>query len=134
MSLDLFSENILDYYRNPRNKGVIEKPDFEARDSNPSCGDVIVFQLEVRKGVVCKARFGGSGCAISQASASMLAEKLEGLSLGECAAISSKQVLEMLGIPVNAQRLKCALLSLHVLKMMVSQKLGGKVRDDYLEL
>ncbi len=128
MSIDLFSENILDYYRNPRNKGVLAKPDLQARDTNPLCGDAIALQLQVSKGVILRARFEGTGCAISQASASLLAEKLEGMAVKQAAEISSKEVLEMLGIPVNGQRLKCALLSLHVLKKALSRQ------DDYLEI
>lgn len=134
MSLDIFSENILDYYRNPRNKGGLQKPDLQAADDNPSCGDKVLLQLELEKSKIVKARFQGTGCAISQASASMLCEKLEGMAIKHAVELSPQDILEMLGVAVNGQRLKCALLSLHVLKMSLKSRLGVKVEDDYFEL
>jgi len=127
MPLDLFAENILDHYRNPRNKGFIENPDIVAGDSNPLCGDVIDFQLKFNGNKIFEARFQGSGCAISQASASMLAEKIEGMPLEQAKCLSARNVFELLGIEVSGQRAKCALLPLWVLRKAISEKLGEKL-------
>jgi len=114
---DLYRENILDHYRNPRNYGELEDPDISHEEYNPLCGDRITIQLKVNDDDVIEAvRFHGHGCAISQASASMLTEMIEGMTLDEVKKITKEDVLEMLGIPIGPVRLKCALLSLKALK------------------
>jgi nitrogen fixation NifU-like protein len=114
---DLYREKILDHYQNPRNYGLLDDPDIFYEDDNPLCGDVIRIDVKLDEGGrVCQVGFSGEGCAISKAAASMLTEKVLGKSLDEVKQISKDDVLEMLGIQLGPVRLKCALLSLKVLK------------------
>jgi nitrogen fixation NifU-like protein len=114
---DFYRENILDHYRNPRNKGRLENPTHSHEENNPLCGDVIHIDLHVNgENVIDQVRFDGQGCAISQASASMLTEMLQGKTLDEAKELSKEDILEALGIEIGPVRLKCALLSLKVLK------------------
>ncbi len=113
---DLYRENIIDHYRHPRNKGHLDAADIHYRDVNPFCGDEITIELKVVDGRVVEAAFDGKGCAISQASASMLTEEILGKTLEELKLLEKEDVLEMLGIPMGPVRLKCALLPLKVLK------------------
>jgi nitrogen fixation protein NifU and related proteins len=122
----IYSEIILDYYRYPRNKGALSHPQIHARDSNPLCGDVVEMQLELdEKKVVKDVKFNGQGCAISQASASMLTELVKGKSLDEVRKISKEDVLSLIGGQLTAVRLKCALLSLKVLKTGIYDYIGS---------
>jgi nitrogen fixation NifU-like protein len=113
---DLYRDNIIDHYQNPRNYGKLEHPDISYEDSNPVCGDEIRMDLKIQDGRVVDARFSGHGCSISQASASMLTEEIIGKTLEEVQHIDKQYLLDMLGIPLGPVRLKCALLSLKVLK------------------
>ena len=113
---DLYRDNIIDHYQNPRNYGVLDQPDITYEDSNPVCGDEIRMDLKVQDGRVVDARFQGHGCSISQASASMLTEEIIGKTLDEVKQIDKHYLLQLLGIPLGPVRLKCALLSLKVLK------------------
>lgn len=113
---DLYRDFILDHYRHPRNAGTLEQPDATFEDLNPLCGDKIRMDLKLRDGRVEDVKFLGRGCAISQASASLLTERLVGMSLEDARQLSQEDVLEDLGIEISAARLKCALLSLKVLK------------------
>ncbi|UCC89037.1 MAG: SUF system NifU family Fe-S cluster assembly protein [Anaerolineales bacterium] len=114
---DFYRENILDHYRNPRNKGSLENPTHTHEEDNPLCGDVIRIDLHVNgEDVIDQVRFDGQGCAISQASASMLTEMVQGKTLEEAKKLSKEDILEALGIEIGPVRLKCALLSLKVLK------------------
>ncbi len=113
---DFYREYILDHYRNPRNRGVIESPDITYADSNPLCGDEIQIDLLVKDGAVDDVKFSGRGCAISQASVSMLTEMIEGKPIDEVKEITKEDVLELLGITLTPVRVKCALLGLKVLK------------------
>lgn len=114
---DLYRELILDHYKNPRNRGTLDPHDFSFEDENPLCGDKL--RIDVRLGAdkqVSEVAFTGRGCAISQASASLLTEAVLGKSLDEVKALSKEDILDMLGIELGPVRLKCALLSLKVLK------------------
>ncbi|HEY7994621.1 MAG TPA: SUF system NifU family Fe-S cluster assembly protein [Candidatus Eremiobacteraceae bacterium] len=122
----LYRDFILDHYRNPRNAGTLEQPDASFEDLNPLCGDKIRMDLRIRDGVVEDVKFKGRGCAISQASASLLTESIKGKRIAEIDAIGKEDVLENLGISISAARLKCALLGLKVLK----QALALKYADD----
>ena len=113
---ELYRENILDHYRNPRNRGTLERPDITFEDANPLCGDKLRMDFRIQDGKIAEVRFSGQGCSISQASASMLSEKLEGMSLEDAKKISREDILEMLGIELGPVRLKCALLALKTLK------------------
>ena len=130
---DLYRDYILEHYRNPRNKKPIENPDIVYEDSNPLCGDKLRFELKLSPDGQTVQDFGftGRGCAISQASASMLSEEIIGKPVKELAQISRDDVLENLGIPLSAQRLKCAMLSLKVLRgSLVKKELAGKYDFD----
>lgn len=113
---DYYRELIVDYYRNPRNKGAIADADISHEEHNPVCGDQIRIDLKVDDGRVADVKFSGHGCAISQASVSMLTEVIRGKTLDEVKQISKEDILEMIGIPLGPVRLKCALLGLKVLK------------------
>ena len=113
---DLYRDNIIDHYQNPRNYGALEHPDISYEDSNPVCGDELRIDLKIDQGRVADARFQGHGCSISQASASMLTEEIIGKTLDEVKQIDKQYLLDLLGIPLGPVRLKCALLSLKVLK------------------
>jgi nitrogen fixation NifU-like protein len=113
---DLYRDNIIDHYQNPRNYGTLEQPDVSYEDSNPVCGDEIRMDLKIQNEQVVDARFSGHGCSISQASASMLTEEIIGKTLEEVRRIDKQYLLDLLGIPLGPVRLKCALLSLKVLK------------------
>ena len=122
----IYSEIILDYYRYPRNKGQLPNPQIKAKDSNPLCGDIVEIQLELDgNNQVKDIRFNGQGCAISQASASMLTELVKGKSLDEVRKISKEDILSPIGGQLSAVRLKCALLSLKVLKTGLYSYLGS---------
>ncbi len=112
-----YREYILDHYKNPRNFGRLEKPTVSHEELNPLCGDVIGMDLRLAEGRIEDVRFHGRGCAISQASASLLTERLKGMPLEEARKISKEEVLEELGIEISPARIKCALLSLKVLKV-----------------
>ncbi len=113
---DLYREVILDHYQNPRNYGTLEPADISCEEDNPVCGDHIRLDLRLQGGRVADVRFSGHGCAISQASASMLTEAIQGKTLDEIKAFGKDDLLDLLGIPLGPVRLKCALLSLKVLK------------------
>lgn len=116
MTDSIYREIILDHYKNPRHKGVLEPADYTYEDVNPLCGDEIRIDVRVKDDQVDEIAFSGRGCAVSQASASILTELVEGMSLDEVKALTKDDLLEEIGIPVSAARLKCALLSLKVLK------------------
>jgi len=120
MSLDdLYRQDILDHSQNPRNFGVLERPDISAEDSNPLCGDKIRMDLKVKDGTIEDVKFTGVGCSISRAAASMLTEEIKGKTLEEVKQIGREEILEMLGIELGPVRLKCALLALKTLKVGV---------------
>ncbi len=131
MSADIYKEIILDYYRNPRNYGKLEKYDISARDSNPLCGDEVEMQIGVSDGgKIGEIKFYGKGCAISLASASMLTELAKGKPLEWVRELSKEDVLKMLGNPdLGPARIKCALLGMKVIKTGVYGYLGAKLTD-----
>jgi nitrogen fixation NifU-like protein len=130
---DLYRQYILDHFRDPRNYGAIEDADIHAADTNPLCGDRIAFDLKLQDGRVKEVRFSGRGCAISQASASMLSEKIEGASLEELRALTPQDVFDMLGVEIGPARQRCALLSLRVLHQGIGGKYTGRMDDDDLD-
>jgi nitrogen fixation protein NifU and related proteins len=122
---DFYRENILDHYKNPRNSGHLDHPTATAEGVNPLCGDELSVELEIDDGVVQDVRFNGHGCAISQAAASMISDVAKGKTVAEVRALGSEDVLEELGIPLSPIRLKCALLSVNVLRVAL-----GDASDD----
>jgi nitrogen fixation protein NifU and related proteins len=117
----LYAEEILDHYKNPRNYGHLEDADIHVDANNPLCGDRLSMDLDVEDGVVKDVRFSGRGCAISQASASMLTEQMVGERLEDLAGTTRDDILEMLGVPVSYARMKCATLSLGLLRLALAQ-------------
>ena len=114
---DLYREVIIDHYKNPTYRGHLDPNDITFVDDNPLCGDHIQIDLRVdENGRVKEAAFDGHGCAISQASADLLLESIQGKTLDEVKALTKQDVLDLLGIELGPVRLKCALLSLKVLK------------------
>ncbi len=114
---DLYREVIIEHYKNPAYRGSLDPHDLSFEDSNPLCGDHIRIDLRVdEQGMITDARFDGHGCAISQASADLLLESIVGKKLDDVKVLNKDHILELLGIELGPVRLKCALLSLKVLK------------------
>ena len=113
---DLYRETILEHYKNPQHRGTIDKPDYSFEDANPLCGDHIRMDVRAEGGRIVDARFSGRGCAISQAAADMLCERVIGMPLEEAKKLTRDDILEMLGIELGPVRLKCGMLALKTLK------------------
>ncbi|EMA59050.1 SUF system FeS assembly protein, NifU family [Halorubrum distributum JCM 13561] len=113
---DMYRQQILDHYKNPRNYGELEDPDFTHVGENPSCGDTIRMDVDLDDDgeTVEAVRFTGDGCAISMASASMLSERLHGMPVDELDALDTDDVTEMLGVDISPMRVKCAVLGRQV--------------------
>jgi nitrogen fixation protein NifU and related proteins len=109
----MYAEIILDYYRHPKNKGTIENPTTTARDLNPLCGDEIQIQLQITEEIITEAKFEGKGCAISQATTSILTEIIKEKKISEVP--TQKELLEKIGVKISPARIKCALLGHNVL-------------------
>ena len=117
MSSEMYREQIIDLYENPLNRGKLDPHDFSYEEDNPLCGDVIRIDVRLDEtGRVADIAWSGEGCAISQAAASLLTDEIRGLALAEVKAYPKETLLELIGIPLSMQRVKCALLSLKVLK------------------
>jgi nitrogen fixation protein NifU and related proteins len=119
----LYRDEILEHYRRPHNFGTLEHPDVSVEGSNPLCGDRITLMLDLDdSGHVSDVAFTGRGCAISQASASLLTDTLRGRSADDLLSLGKDDVLELLGIEISPARLKCALLSLDTLQRALSER------------
>jgi nitrogen fixation protein NifU and related proteins len=117
MDSSIYREQIIDLYEYPLNRGTLDPHDFSYEEDNPLCGDVI--RIDVRlddEQKVTAVAWSGDGCAISQASASLLTEEVKGMSLDELKTFPKERLLELIGVPLSMARVKCALLSLKVLK------------------
>jgi nitrogen fixation NifU-like protein len=132
----LYREVILDHYKNPRGHGTIEGADAEAEGQNPLCGDeVSIFVQFAEDGeTIDDVKFSGRGCAISQASTSMLMEMAKGRTASEIAALPKDDLLDELGIPLSPVRLKCALLGLGVLKVALHRAKGTPLPEEWAGL
>ena len=137
----LYREVILDHYKNPRGHGVIEEPDAQAEGLNPLCGDEVTIYVQFGDDgeTIDEVKFSGRGCAISQASTSMLMEMVKGRTAAEIAELPKEELLEEVGIPLTPVRLKCAMLGLTTLKVALHKAKGTPLPDglagfDELEL
>jgi nitrogen fixation NifU-like protein len=120
---DLYRDEILEHYRQPHNFGTLPVPDAIYEGHNPLCGDRITLMLTIdESGAIDDVAFNGRGCAISQASASLLTDRLRGLSLHDAEALTNQDVLDLLGIEISPARLKCALLSIDTLKRALDER------------
>jgi nitrogen fixation NifU-like protein len=113
---DLYRDYILEHYRRPHNFGVLENATATQEGANPLCGDRITLQLRVTGDQIAAVGFTGRGCAISQASASLLTDEIKGKPVATASGMSSSDVLDLLGIEISPARMKCALLSLETLQ------------------
>jgi nitrogen fixation NifU-like protein len=131
---DLYRELIIDRYKNPHFRGDLDPNDISYEDDNPLCGDQIRIDLRVdESGIITEALFNGHGCSISQASADLVIESVIGKSLDDVKKMNKEDVLDLLGIELGPVRLKCALLSLKVLKAGVYGLNAGEATDDLVE-
>ena len=119
---ELYRENILDHFRNPRNFGRLQQCTMREKETNPVCGDEIEIFIHLKDETAAEVKFFGKGCAISQAAASMLTEHVKGKSLEEIQKIQPEEVLEMLGISLGFIRKKCGLLCLKTLQKALKQE------------
>lgn len=113
---EIYRENILEHYRNPRNFGKLQQPSLQQKETNPTCGDELELFVNLEQGKAAEVKFFGKGCAISQAAASMLTEHMKGKSIEELQNISPDKVLAMLGIQLGFVRKRCGLLCLKTLQ------------------
>ena len=124
--MDIYREQILDLYRNPKNRGKMEKPTVTFEEYNPLCGDKLILQLRIENGQVTKAMFEGEGCAISTAASSMLTDYIKGKSLEDLKKLDGEKVLSILNLSdISPGRLKCALLPLEGLRRALSKYQEG---------
>lgn len=117
MDSSFYREQIMDHYRNPRYHGRLNEPTISHEELNPLCGDMIHIDLTIADGKLVDARFDGHGCAVSQASASMLLEEVVGKPVEEVAAFDRDDLFDLIGVTLSPARMKCALLSLGVLRV-----------------
>ena len=121
---DLYRDEILEHYRRPHNFGTLPEPDAAYEGTNPLCGDRITMMLAIDDDRVSDVAFTGRGCAISQASASLLTDQIRGRSLASLAHLEGRDVLDLLGIEISPARLKCALLSLDTLHHALAERVS----------
>lgn len=119
----MYRETILDHYKHPRNFGALQNPDARAEAYNATCGDRIVMEIKTKGKYIEKVHFFGEGCAISQASASMLTESAQGKTIKEIMKFSTEDILTMLGTTLTPSRTKCGVLPLEVLQKALTQVL-----------
>ncbi len=128
---DLYRAEILEHYRHPHNFGTLDEPDVVQEGSNPLCGDRLTLMLGFDdEGRLDEVAFTGRGCAISQASASMLTDRIRGLPLAEIARIGRQDVLDELGIEISPARLKCALLSVDTLRRALEDRVAWQASTE----
>ena len=122
--MNIYADQIVDLYKNPLNLGKIEEPSCTYKAHNPLCGDEITVDIVIDQGVVSGIKHRGVGCAISQASISLLTEEIKGKSVEEVMILKAENVLSLLGIDLGPVRLKCALLSLEAIHQALSEYLN----------
>ncbi len=120
--MDMYREIILDHYKHPRNFGHLPHATASAHAYNATCGDKIIMEIKIDNSKISDIRFSGTGCAISQAAASMLTEKVKGMKKTEVMKLGAKNIIDMLGTTLTPSRIKCATLPLEVLQKVVIKK------------
>jgi nitrogen fixation NifU-like protein len=123
--MNIYTENILDHYEHPHHSGKLKHPTFSATSQNPVCGDTLTLELEIENNTVKKIGFIGNGCAISQASTSMLADYIQGKKLPDLKKIKPQQIYDLLGVTISPGRVNCALLGLKALQTIIDSKKAG---------
>ena len=126
---DLYRDEILEHYRRPHNFGTLAAPDAVHEGYNPLCGDRITMMLAIQDDVVREVAFTGRGCAISQASASLLTDEIKGKPLADVAKLTNQDVLDELGIDISPARLKCALLSIETVRRALDGRVAWQPAD-----
>ena len=121
IDMQMYQENVIDHYKNPHNKKEMDDFTIKHKETNPLCGDEITLFLKIDKGIVVDVSFVGDGCAISQASISMFSDKLKGMSVEDAKGLEDRDVFDLLNIPISHTRIKCAMLSLKVLKKSLDE-------------
>lgn len=124
--MDLYQQELIDHYENPRNKGAFEKADFYSGEHSSSCGDTVSIEGLVEGDKIKDLRFQGKGCIISQASPSLLTEKYKNAPIEEVLALKRKDIIEIIGMKLGPTRLKCALLGLYALQHGLKEYLKNK--------
>ena len=130
MTDSMYREIILDHYRNPHHHGQLDPADVSHEETNPLCGDEIRIDVRITDGVISDIAFDGRGCAVSQASASILTDMVVGMPVTDAIALSREDLLDELGIPVSPARMKCATLGLKTLKLGLTGAIS--IDDDKL--
>ncbi len=133
MSDPLYTEIIIDEGKNPQNQGTIENPDISHHDSNPMCGDSITLQMSIKDGLIADVKWNGDGCTICKACTSVLTQMIKGKDLDYARNLKKEEILSELGLEYLLKqspiRIKCALLSLKVLKFGLYSYLAKKLKD-----
>lgn len=117
--MDLYREELLDHYKNPRNFGKLENATKHIHEANPLCGDVVDLDVLIEDGVIKDIKFSGQGCAISVSATSMLTERVKGMSLEEAKKITKMEIVEMINPNLTMSRIKCATLGLKALQVVL---------------
>lgn len=130
--MDIYAENILDHFRRPRNCGELADATVDHEEFNHACGDSVHLWLKISGGKLVEVKWTGTGCAISQASMSIVSEELEGMSEDDVLKLTQKDIYDFLGVPIGPRRFKCALMSLHTAKNAV-HKSHGDVPQSWVE-
>ncbi len=118
----LYQENILDHYKHPHNRGFMEDADVTQKGHNASCGDDLTLYLKWQGDALALIMFEGFGCAISQSGASMLTDKVKGMTREQMSVLSEKDMDELYGVEIGPQREKCAMLAMNTLKEAIAKK------------
>ena len=133
MSDPIYTEIIIDEGKNPQNKGTIENPDISQHDSNPMCGDSITLQMNVKDNSISDVKWDGEGCTICKACTSVLTQMVKGKTVDYAKDLKKEEILSELGLEYlvdqSPVRIKCALLSLKVLKFGLYSFLAKKLQD-----
>lgn len=130
--MDIYAENILDHYKNPRHKMPLASPTVEHEEANHSCGDTLAVQLQLENGRIAHLGWRGDGCAISQAGMSLMSEHLVGMPISEVMKLGKREVYNLLGVSIGPRRVKCALMCLHTVKNAL-HKAGGQPAQSWID-